>query len=50
MLHGHFRGRTMTGHTTATPIEIEQLETHVQSQLSGRVQNFRLVVVSAASS
>ena len=39
----------MTGHTQATLIrpgvpEVEQLETHVQSRLSGRVRHFRLVV------
>jgi hypothetical protein len=40
----------MTGDTTATPIrppglpEMEQLETHVQSRLNGRVRHFRLVV------
>jgi hypothetical protein len=40
----------MTGHPTASPAlspglaEIEQLETHVQSRLNGRVRNFRLVV------
>jgi len=40
----------MTGHTTASltlPLghpEMEQLETHVQSRLNGRVQHFRLVV------
>jgi hypothetical protein len=40
----------MTGDNTATPIlspglpEMDQLETHVQSRLNGRVRNFRLVV------
>jgi hypothetical protein len=40
----------MTGHTTATRslpprlADIEQLETHVQSRLNGRVRHFRLVV------
>ena len=40
----------MTGQTPASPTlppglpEMEQLETHVQSRLSGRVQHFRLVV------
>jgi hypothetical protein len=34
----------MTGHTTAAPVEIERLETRMQSLLSGRVRNLRLVV------
>lgn len=40
----------MTGQTPASLMlppelpEMEQLETHVQSRLSGRVQHFRLVV------
>jgi hypothetical protein len=40
----------MTGHSSATLIlpsglpEMEQLETHVQSRLNGRVRQFRLVV------
>ncbi len=40
----------MTGHDTESPrlppaaAELERLEIHVQSRLSGRVRNFRLVV------
>ena len=40
----------MTGDTAARPLrltggpELEHLETHVQSRLTGRVRNFRLVV------
>jgi hypothetical protein len=44
----------MTAHTVATPIlppalsELEQLETHVQSRLNGRVRYFRLVAHGCA--